>query len=80
MTNIKEAIRVLQEMDALQDRLAHMFSAAPTTMTAQPLRGGAVRQSRKHTMSPALRKRLSLATKRRWAKARKAGKTSLGGK
>jgi hypothetical protein len=91
MFNPKQAIQLLEEMEALQAKAREvfgpLFNGGSTTMieSSQPLSAGAISggmvRSRKHrSMSPAQRKRLSIATKQRWAKARKAGKTSLGGR
>jgi hypothetical protein len=85
MFNPKHAIQLLEEMEALQAKarevLGPLFNGGSTSMTAAaPLAGGMIRSRKHRSMSPAQRKRLSIATKQRWAKARKAGKTSLGGR
>ena len=90
MFNPQAAIQILQKIDALQHEfvtmLGPLFNGALTTMTELPqplsergISGGLIR-SRKHSMSAAQRKRLSVMAKRRWATARKAGKTSLKGR
>ncbi len=56
---------------------ATMDGEAPTITTApaKPVQHRAPR--RKHTLSPAVRKRMSMLMKRRWAKAKRGGKKSL---
>jgi hypothetical protein len=80
---IRELHQTLQaKMDAItqvMEMLGDTSPSAPSRLrVAAPTRVRVL--SRKHTMSPLQRKRLSAAMKQRWAARKRAGKTSLGGK
>ena len=73
LKSLQEAVRIREQIDALEKRLASLFQASSDT--AAPV------ATRKRTMSPAARKKSAAAQRARWATKQGGGtQTSTAGK
>jgi len=70
--------RIRSAVEGLSDGVSRAAASGYSALVVAGRRGRRSGAARKRTMSASARKRLSLAAKRRWAEAKKAGKTRLG--
>lgn len=67
---------IIGELEAERDRLSQAISALRGSRSIRMTASGR-RDGRKRQMSAEVKRKLSLAAKARWAKAKKAGKNAL---
>jgi hypothetical protein len=67
--------RIVGELKKERERLDRAIAALGGAITGEKSSSSGVRK--RGRMTPAMRKRLSLAMKRRWAESRKKGRNSL---
>jgi hypothetical protein len=70
---LKKAIRLREKMEVLQAKLEQILGSADSAPAVKGKRG----RKPKRTMSAAAKAKLSAAAKKRWAKAKAAGKSRL---
>jgi hypothetical protein len=70
---LKQAIRLREKIEALQTKLDHILGSSGTTPAAKGKPGRKPRRK----MSAAAKAKISAAAKKRWAKAKAAGKSRL---